>query len=36
VAKVRWGSPVDAIPDAQGNLLITDDGSGTIYRLFVR
>ena len=29
----RFGSPVDAIPDADGNLLITDDGSGTVFKL---
>lgn len=33
VAKDRFGSPVDAIPDADGNLLITDDGSGTVFKL---
>jgi glucose/arabinose dehydrogenase len=29
----RWGRPVDAIPDRDGNLLISDDYSGTIYKL---
>ncbi len=29
----QWGRPVDVIADAQGGLLISDDGSGTIYRL---
>jgi glucose/arabinose dehydrogenase len=29
----EWGRPVDAIPDLDGNLLISDDKSGTIYRL---
>lgn len=33
VAKDRFGSPVDAIPDADGNLIITDDGSGTVFKL---
>jgi glucose/arabinose dehydrogenase len=28
-----WGRPVDAVPDAAGNLLISDDASGTVYRL---
>lgn len=28
-----WGRPVDAIADLQGNLLISDDSSGTIYKL---
>jgi glucose/arabinose dehydrogenase len=28
-----WGRPVDAIVDNQGNLLISDDSSGTIYKL---
>lgn len=28
-----WGRPVDAVPDKQGNLLISDDQSGTIYKL---
>ncbi|HVG38515.1 MAG TPA: hypothetical protein VM870_04460, partial [Pyrinomonadaceae bacterium] len=26
-----WGRPVDAVVDLQGNLLISDDSSGTIY-----
>ena len=29
----RWGRPVDAIPDRDGNLLISDDFHGTIYKL---
>ena len=29
----EWGRPVDAIPDLDGNLLISDDKSGTIYKL---
>jgi glucose/arabinose dehydrogenase len=28
-----WGRPVDAIADLQGNLLISDDHSGTVYKL---
>lgn len=28
-----WGRPVDVIPDREGNLLISDDESGTIYKL---
>ena len=28
-----WGRPVDVIPDLEGNLLISDDESGTIYKL---
>jgi glucose/arabinose dehydrogenase len=28
-----WGRPVDVIPDSDGNLLISDDESGTIYKL---
>ena len=28
-----WGRPVDVIPDLDGNLLISDDESGTIYKL---
>ena len=28
-----WGRPVDAVPDLDGNLLISDDTSGTIYKL---
>jgi len=28
-----WGRPVDVVPDADGNLLISDDESGTIYKL---
>ena len=29
----RWGKPVDMVVDLQGNLLISDDTSGTIYKL---
>ena len=28
-----WGRPVDVVPDATGGLLISDDASGTIYKL---
>ncbi len=28
-----WGRPVDAVPDNNGSLLISDDYSGTVYRL---
>jgi glucose/arabinose dehydrogenase len=28
-----WGRPVDVVPDPEGNLLISDDLSGTIYKL---
>ena len=28
-----WGRPVDIVPDMEGNLLISDDYSGTIYKL---
>jgi glucose/arabinose dehydrogenase len=28
-----WGRPVDIVPDREGNLLISDDYSGTIYKL---
>jgi glucose/arabinose dehydrogenase len=28
-----WGRPVDAIADGHGNILISDDDSGTIYQL---
>jgi glucose/arabinose dehydrogenase len=28
-----WGRPVDIIPDREGNMLISDDESGTIYKL---
>lgn len=33
-ARTFWGRPVDAIADAQGNILISDDFSGTIYQLY--
>ena len=28
-----WGRPVDVVPDLEGNLLISDDASGTVYKL---
>ncbi|MBB6099110.1 glucose/arabinose dehydrogenase [Deinobacterium chartae] len=28
-----WGRPVDAVPDQQGNLLISDDAAGAVYLL---
>ena len=28
-----WGRPVDVVVDLQGNLLISDDASGTVYKL---
>lgn len=31
-----WGRPVDAIADAKGNLLISDDYAGAIYQLYPR
>lgn len=33
-ARARWGRPVDAIADAKGNLLISDDYAGAIYQLY--
>ncbi|THF71639.1 hypothetical protein E7T06_01400 [Deinococcus sp. Arct2-2] len=32
-SKVRWGRPVDAVPDAAGNILISDDYANAIYKL---
>jgi glucose/arabinose dehydrogenase len=32
-ARVLWGRPVDAIADANGNILISDDFAGAIYQL---
>jgi len=32
-AQAGWGRPVDLAVDRQGNLLISDDYSGTIYKL---
>lgn len=29
-----WGRPVDAIADAKGNILISDDSAGAIYQLY--
>jgi glucose/arabinose dehydrogenase len=34
VAQERWGRPVDVAPLQDGSLLISDDESGTIYRLY--
>jgi glucose/arabinose dehydrogenase len=31
--QAAWGRPVDIVPDLAGNLLISDDTSGTIYKL---
>jgi glucose/arabinose dehydrogenase len=31
-----WGRPVDIVPDLEGNLLISDDASGTIYKLSLK
>lgn len=31
-----WGRPVDAVADAKGNLLISDDLAGAIYQLYPR
>ena len=28
-----WGRPVDVAADADGSLLLSDDESGTVYRL---
>ncbi len=33
VNKERWGRPVDVVPDAKGNLLISDDYAHAIYKL---
>jgi len=33
VNKVRWGRPVDVVPDASGDLLISDDYANAVYRL---
>lgn len=30
----EWGRPVDAIADAKGNILISDDSAGAIYQLY--
>lgn len=32
-AQYVWGRPVDAVPDNEGGLLISDDHAGAIYRL---
>jgi glucose/arabinose dehydrogenase len=34
VAQERWGRPVDVEPLPDGSLLISDDFSGTVYRLY--
>jgi glucose/arabinose dehydrogenase len=34
VARSLWGRPVDAIADAHGNILISDDFAGAIYQLY--
>ncbi|WP_194722945.1 PQQ-dependent sugar dehydrogenase [Noviherbaspirillum malthae] len=36
VARSVWGRPVDVIPDARGNLLISDDYANAIYQLYPR
>jgi len=33
VNKVRWGRPVDVVPDSAGNILISDDTASAIYKL---
>lgn len=35
-ARTVWGRPVDAVADAKGNLLISDDLAGAIYQLYPR
>ena len=32
-SKIRWGRPVDVVPDASGNLLISDDFANAVYKL---
>lgn len=32
--RALWGRPVDAIADARGNLLVSDDHAGAIYQLY--
>jgi glucose/arabinose dehydrogenase len=34
-ARTVWGRPVDAIADAKGNILVSDDHAGAIYQLYV-
>jgi glucose/arabinose dehydrogenase len=36
VSRSLWGRPVDAIADAKGGILISDDHAGAIYRLYPR
>lgn len=31
--RTRWGRPVDVVPDRRGGLFVSDDFSGTIYRV---
>lgn len=33
-AREVWGRPVDAIADARGNILVSDDHAGAIYQLY--
>jgi glucose/arabinose dehydrogenase len=33
-ARALWGRPVDAIADAKGNILISDDYANAIYQLY--
>lgn len=35
-SRTVWGRPVDVIPDAKGNLLISDDYAGAIYQLYLK
>ncbi|WP_158597853.1 PQQ-dependent sugar dehydrogenase [Noviherbaspirillum saxi] len=35
-ARTVWGRPVDVVPDARGNLLISDDYANAIYQLYPR
>lgn len=32
--RILWGRPVDAIADAKGNILVSDDYSGAIYQMY--
>ncbi len=34
-ARTAWGRPVDAIADASGGILVSDDYAGAIYRLYL-
>lgn len=31
--RMRWGRPVDVVPDRRGGLFVSDDFSGTVYRV---